>query len=284
MIVDSHQHFWDLDQVDYPWLTADFGPIFRTFTPEELEPQLAAAGIDRTVLVQAANSFEDTDSMLAHAEAHEWIGAVVGWVPLEEPVAAARALDERYLANRWFRGIRHLNHNEADPDWLVRPAVLEGLRVLQERRLVYEVVSVHPLHLLHVPTLARTCPELTIVIDHLAKPPISSGDYDAWKADLRTAAEHPNVHAKISGLNTAADWQSWSGEDLVEPIGFAIEVFGIERLLFGSDWPVAILAGDYAKVWAETSHALDRLGVNGAERAAILGHNAAALYSLEGAS
>jgi L-fuconolactonase len=280
MIVDSHQHFWDLDEVAYPWLVPDYGPIYRTFTPAELEPQLRAAGVERTVLVQAANSFEDTDSMLRHAARHEWIGAVVGWVPLEDHRAAAQALDERYLADPKFKGIRHLNHEEADPDWLVRPAVIDGLRVLEERGLVYEVVSVHPLHLGHVPTLAQACPGLAIVIDHLAKPPIVRRDYAAWKADLRAAAALPNVHAKISGLNTAADWQSWTAADLEEPVGFALEVFGPKRLLFGSDWPVAILAGDYARVWRETNAVLDRLGVSGPDRDAILGDNAASLYSI----
>lgn len=280
MIVDSHQHLWDLDKVEYPWLVPEYGPIYRTFTPAELEPQLAAAGIDRTVLVQSANSYADTDSMLAHSAEHDWIGAVVGWVPLEDAAEAARVLDSRYLANPWFKGVRHLNHEEADPDWLVQPAVIDGLKVLQERGLVYEVVSVHPLHLTHVPTLARACPDLAIVVDHLAKPPIVSGDYDAWKVDLRAAAEHPNVHAKVSGLNTAADWERWSAADLEEPVGFALEVFGAQRLLFGSDWPVAILAGDYARVWHETNVVLDRLALSDVDRLAILGGNAASLYAI----
>ena len=281
MIVDSHQHFWDLDEVEYPWLVPDYGPIYRTFKPDELEPQMAAAGVDRTVLVQSANSFEDTDSMLRHAGRYDWIGAVVGWVPLEDAAATAQALD-KYLRNPFFKGIRHLNHEEADPDWLVRPAVIDGLRVLEERRVPYDVIAVYPLHLGHVPTLAQACPGLPMVIDHLAKPPIASGDYEGWKAGMSAAAEHPNVCAKVSGLNTAADWESWTGADLVESIGFALEVFGPDRLMFGSDWPVAILAGDYAKVWAETRIALDELGVQGAERAAILGGNAARFYDIEG--
>jgi L-fucono-1,5-lactonase len=280
MIVDSHQHFWNLDEVEYDWLVPSYGPIYRTFEPDELEPQLRAAGVDRTVLVQAACSFEDTDSMLAHAAAREWIGAVVGWVPLVDHAATERAL-EHYLANPWFKGVRHLNHDEADPDWLVRADVIDGLRVLEERGLPFEVIAVYPLHLGHVPTLARACPRLTMVIDHLAKPPIASGEYDSWKADLAAAAEFPNVHAKISGLNTAADWEAWSASDLVEPIGHALEVFGAERLLFGSDWPVALLAGDYATVWHETNKALDELGVEGAARAAIMGGNAATIYGIE---
>jgi L-fuconolactonase len=145
---------------------------------------------------------------------------------------------------------------------------------------VYEVVAVHPLHLGHVPTLARALPGLRIVVDHLAKPPIKGGDLEAWKVDLAAAAAHPNVMAKVSGLNTAADWESWTADDLVAPIGHALDVFGSERLMFGSDWPVAILAGDYAKVWTETNRALDALGVSGSERAAILGDNAASLYAI----
>lgn len=281
MIVDSHQHFWDLEAVEYPWLVPDFGPIYRTFRPDELEPQLAAAGVDRTVLVQAANSFEDTASMLRHAERHEWIAAVVGWVPLEDAEATSRALD-KYLVHPYFKGVRHLNHEEADPDWLVRPAVIDGLKVLEERRVPYDVVAVYPAHLGHVPTLAQACPGLPIVIDHLAKPPIASGDYDAWKVDMRAAAEHPNVNAKISGLNTAADWEGWTGADLIESIGFALEVFGAERLMFGSDWPVAILAGDYAKVWAETNAALEELEVTDEDRASILGGTATRFYDLQG--
>ena len=280
MIVDSHQHFWDLEEVEYPWLVPAYGPIYRTFAPAELAPQLAAAGIDRTVLVQAANSYADTDAMLAQAAEHDWSGAVVGWLPLEDVREAAQMLDSRYAADPWLKGVRHLNHEEADPDWLVRPAVIDGLKLLQERGLVYEVVAVHPLHLGHVPTLARACPHLTIVIDHLAKPPIASGHYDAWKVDLRAAAEQPNVHAKISGLNTAADWASWDAADLEEPVGFALEVFGAQRLLFGSDWPVAILAGDYARVWQETNAVLDRLAVSDADGVAILGGNAASLYAI----
>ena len=284
MIVDSHQHFWDLEEVAYPWLVPAYGPIYRTFTPAELEPQLAAAGIDRTVLVQSANSLEDTDSMLRHAAAHAWIGAVVGWVPLEEAAVAARTLDEAYLTNPWFKGVRHLNHTEEDPDWLVRPAVIDGLKVLQERGLVFEAVAVFPLHLSHIPSLASACPDLTIVIDHLAKPPIASGEYEGWKTELRAAAERPNVHAKISGLNTAADWQTWTAADLRASVGFALDVFGPKRLMFGSDWPVAILAGDYARVWRETNVVLDDLGVRGADRAAILGDNAATLYTIGASS
>lgn len=285
MIVDCHQHFWDLDKVEYSWLIPAYGPIYRTFTPAELEPQLRAAGVDRTVLVQSANNLPDTDAMLAQATEHDWIGAVVGWVPLEDAKEAARKLDEEYLLHPKFKGMRHLNHDEADPDWLVRPTVLAGLKELQARKLVYEVVAVYPLHLGHVPTLAAALPDLTIVVDHLAKPPIASGDLSAWKTDLRAAAAFPNVLAKVSGLNTTTkDAERWNGGDLLEAIGFAIEVFGIDRLMVGSDWPVAILAGDYQKVWTETRRVFERLGLSPAERRAIEGGNAERVYGIGGAA
>ena len=280
MIVDSHQHFWDPEQVYYAWLLPAYGPIYRTFEPAELEPQLRDAGVERTVLVHSADNFEDTAAMLAQAAAHDWIGAVVGWVPLYAHKLAERKLDE-LEANPWFKGVRHLNHEEADPDWLVRPEVIDGLKILEERGLTFDVIAVHPLHLKHVPTLAEACPNLKMVIDHMAKPPIASGEYDAWKTEMSAAAEHPKVFAKVSGLNTAAEWETWTGADLVESVGHALAVFGAERLMFGSDWPVALLAGDYAKVWNETDAALDSLGVGDAERGAILGGTAAAFYRIE---
>lgn len=279
MIVDGHQHLWDLDRVAYPWLIPAYGPIYRSFHPAELEPQLRATGVDRTVLVQSANSFEDTDAMLAQAEAHDWIGAVVGWVPLEDPRAVAAALDERYRGRTAFRGVRHLNHEEVDPDWLVRPAVLAGIRELQTRGVVYEVVAVYPLHLAHVPTLAAAFADLRIVVDHLAKPPVGTDDLDAWERDLRRAAAHPNVSAKVSGLSTDG---SWSQEDITRVVGVAVDAFGPTRLMFGSDWPVAILGGDYSSVWTHTTRALDDLGISGADRDAILGGTAAALYDIGG--
>jgi L-fuconolactonase len=147
------------------------------------------------------------------------------------------------------------------------------------------VVAVWPLHLGHVPALATALPDLTIIVDHLAKPPIASGDLGAWKESLRAAAAHPNVLAKVSGLNTTtADFERWTGGDLLDAIGFAIEVFGVDRLMVGSDWPVAILAGDYAKVWEETRRVFMRLGLSPAERAAIEGGTAARVYGIGGAA
>jgi L-fuconolactonase len=277
--IDAHQHFWNLETTDYSWLTPALGPIYRTFEPAELKPQLDAAGIAGTVLVQAANSFEDTDSMLRLADTYSWISAVIGWAPLLEPAHAATALDH-YGQHPKFRGIRHLIHDEPDPDWVVQALVLDGLREVERRGLIFEVVAVFPNHLRHVPKLAAACPNLTLVIDHLAKPPIMAGRFEPWASQLAEAARFPNVHAKISGLNTAADPSGWSAADLKPYIDHAIACFGADRLMFGSDWPVCLLAGDYAKVWRETNAALE--GRSSAEIDAIRGGTAARVYGING--
>lgn len=275
--IDTHQHFWNLDRVDYPWLGPQLGPIYRNFEPADLEPELQAAGIEQTVVVQAANSYADTDSMLEHADVHPWIGGVIGWAPLLEPDEAARALD-RYRRHPRFRGIRHLIHDEPDPDWIMQERVVEGLGALAERDLIFEVVAVFPNHLRHVPTLAEKLPSLRMIIDHLAKPPIKERSMEPWASQMAAAASYPNVYAKVSGLNTAADPDAWSAADLKPYVDLVIERFGVDRLMFGSDWPVCLLAGDYQKVWTETNRALE--GCSEAEKDALLGGTAARVYNI----
>jgi len=277
MKIDAHQHVWNLSLVEYPWLTPAAGPIYRTFEPPELAPQLAAAGIDRTILVQSANSYADTEYMLAQADRYDWIGAVIGWAPLLEPEEIETALD-RFARHPVFRGVRHLIHDEPDPDWVVQERVIEGLKVLAAHDMIFEVVAVFPNHLVHVPTLAERVPDLMIVIDHLAKPPIKGGTMEPWATQMAAAARYPNVYAKVSGLNTAADWATWQAADLMPFIDRTVELFGVERLMFGSDWPVCTLAGDYAAVWRETNAALDHFTAE--ERAAILGGTARRLYTI----
>jgi L-fuconolactonase len=276
-VVDAHQHLWNLERVEYPWLTAEYGPIFRTFEESELEPQLAAAGVDRTVIVQSADSAADTDFMFEVADRWARIAGIVGWVPLGRPEDAATELDRRCGDPR-FVGVRHLIHTEPDPDWLLREPVLEGLGLLAQRGLTFDVVAVLPRHLEHVTTLAERYPSLRFVIDHLAKPPIMQQGWQPWSELLERAAAHPNVFAKLSGLNTAADPQTWTAADLQPYVDRALELFGPSRLMYGGDWPVAILAGDYAKVWSETTSVLSQL--DQADRDLILGGTATDFYRL----
>lgn len=281
-IIDAHQHFWNLDRVSYPWLTEAGGPICRNFEPPELVPQLAAAGVDATVVVQAMDSPQDTGYMLEQAARYPFIAGVVGWVPLDRPDEAAAALD-RYLdhdhetAAARLTGVRHLIHEEPDPGWLLRDTVIEGLRVLAERDVSFDVVAM-PAHLRHVPVLAERVPGLRMVIDHLGKPPIASGEWEPWASLLRSAAECPGVCAKISGLGTEANRETWTAADLQRYVDHALDVFGADRLMFGSDWPVSVLAGGYAKVWRETGKVL--AGLSAEDRAAIYGGTAQRFYGL----
>lgn len=276
-VIDAHQHLWNLNRVEYPWLDQNMGPVFRTIEEPELEPQLAAAGVDRTVIVQSADSAADTDYMTEVADRWPRIAGIVGWVPLDRPEEADKELDRR-TADPRFVGVRHLIHTEADPDWVVRPQVQEGLGLLAERALAFDVVAVLPRHLEHVPVLAERHPSLRLVIDHLAKPPIREGGWEPWATLLRRAAAYPTVYAKVSGLNTAAEPETWSASDLRRYVDHALDCFGPDRLMYGGDWPIATLAGDYAKVWRETNAVLAGLGQ--ADRDRILGGTAADFYRL----
>lgn len=274
--IDTHQHFWNLNEVEYPWLVPEYGPIYATFTPADLEPQIKAAGIDKTIVVQSANSYEDTAYMLLASDLYDWIGGVVGWVNLLDPAETEKRIT-MYSGHPKFRGIRHLIHTEPDPNWVVQDVVIESLKVLAAHRMIFEVVAVFPNHLEHVPALAERVPDLTLVIDHLAKPPIAKREMGLWAEQFKAASTYPNVYAKVSGLNTAAE-PEWTADSLKPYIDYAIDCFGADRLMFGSDWPVAILAGDYHKVWTETNRAL--AGRGQAEIDAILGGTAARVYRI----
>jgi len=271
--IDTHQHYWKLSEVEYPWLIPDYGAIYDTFTPEQLVPQLKAAGVDKTVVVQSANSYEDTASMLVKADYNDWIGAVVGWVNLLNPEEASRRL-EMYTRDPRFVGIRHLIHTEPDGDWVIQEVVIESLKVLAVHRLTFDVVAVFPNHLKHIPTLAERVPELKMVIDHLAKPPIGQTE-SPWFDQMKAAAQAPNVYAKLSGQFDNPDW---TVEDVRPYVDFAFEQFGADRIMFGSDWPVCVLGGSYGSVWANTQTLI--AGLSAAERDAVLGGNAIKFYNI----
>ena len=281
MIVDAHHHFWNLEREAMPWMTAEHGVIRRTFQPADLEPLLERAGVSRTVLVQAACSDSDTDSMFEHAARHEWIGGVIAWVDLRSPARTLERLDELMLRPK-LRGIRHLIHDEPDPHWILREDVLASLALLEQRRLILELPCVYPRHLGDVPELATRFPDLTIVIDHLGKPPLGSDAMARWADVLRAAAAHGNALAKVSGLNTALAASDWDAGDLVEAVGVALDAFGPSRLMCGSDWPVALLNGDYERVWRETVRVISDCAPEYAEQ--LLSQTALRVYDLDRAS
>jgi len=275
--VDSHIHLWDLRHTPQPWMTDEHAAIARPFGPADIAPLLERNGIDSVIVVQGACLDSDTDYLLEESARTGWIGALTAWVSLEDPDRATRRLDQLERSPK-LRAIRHLSHNEPD-HWLLRAPVLESIAILDERDLILEVPVVFPRHFDDITSLAERFPRLRIVIDHLGKPPIGTPQMARWASDLRNTAEHPNVHAKISGLNTALNRARWSAEDLRPAVEIALDHFGPERLMCGSDWPVALLNGDYDHVWQTTNEVVASLAPNASTL--LLGENAHRLYQLQ---
>jgi L-fuconolactonase len=237
----------------------------------DLLPQLAATGVDRLVLVQAADDDGDTDTMLAEADAHPEVVGVVAWVPLDDRDRAAARLDLLARHGR-LGGIRSLIHDRADPDWILSPAADAGLGLVAEAGLAFDYVTAGPAALAHLPSIGRRHPDLRIVVDHLGKPPVG-GDLTVWEGLLRRAAENPHVVAKVSGLDPARP------EALRPVLDVALDAFGPERLMYGGDWPVSDLVGGYAAWWGAVRPLLDELTET--ERTAILEGTAIRAYRIE---
>ncbi len=283
LVVDAHQHFWTYGTYQTSWMDMPpyagdpaYEALRRSFQPDDLRPELEAAGVQCTVAIEAADALAENEALLANARAHDWIAGVVGWAPLADPGALEGALDA-HAREAALVGIRHLVNVEPDPDWIIRLDVLRGLQVLAARNLTFDYVGILPRHLEHVPVVARRVPDLRIAIDHLGKPPVAASEFERWRSLLARAARLPNVFAKVSGLDTGSAGD-WTAGDIAPAIDGALELFGPERLMFGSDWPVANLRGGYGKVWRETNRALARLSAD--ERARILGGTAIAFYRL----
>ena len=275
-IVDSHQHFWQVGRFDYPWMSSDVEVLYRDYLPPALEPILKQNGVAQTVLVQASNSVEETRWMLKLADDYPFIAGVVGWVDLMSDEATRHQLEE-LTAHPKFKGVRHLVESEPSDDWLSQPQVLSGLRQLSRYGISYDLL-VHTRHLKHVKTVAENCPELRLVIDHMAKPPVAGGEMDEWKREIREAANFPNIFCKLSGLVTEANWSEWQTEDLRPFVDYALEIFGPGRLMYGSDYPVCLLAASYERVLESFDSLLTALDDD--DKSRIFGKNATQFYRL----
>ena len=276
--IDAHHHLIDPARTEYPWLTPDLAAIDRRFGPEDLEPELAASGIEHTILVQTISSLEETREFLATAAMVPFIAGVVGWVDLTDPsVADVIARLRAEPGGDGVVGVRHQVHDEPDPDWLSRPDVRRGLRAVDAAGLTYDLL-VRSRELPAALAVARDLPGLRFVIDHMAKPPIRSGAIEPWAALLRPFAELANVWCKLSGLVTEADAVAWRVDDLAPFADVALAIFGPTRLMFGSDWPVCLLAASYAEVVGAARELTDRL--SRAEREAVFGGAAESAYRL----
>jgi L-fuconolactonase len=275
-IIDSHLHLWNLDGGGYPWLTPESGVLYANFEPAHAEVELRRSGVDGAVLVQADDTEADTEAMLRVADENDWVVGVVGWIALIDPATAERQLD-RWQRHPRFCGVRHLVHDDPRDDFLELPAVRESLALLAERGVSFDVPNAWPRHLGAVTALASALPDLTVVIDHLAKPPRGRDDFADWRAEFERAAERPNTVAKLSGLREPG--VDYSVDALREVWDIALDSFGPERLLWGSDWPITVPHGGYGPTYGVLATLISELSEW--EREAVLGDTATAVYALQ---
>jgi L-fuconolactonase len=275
-VIDAHHHLWDPSRREYPWMAGEaLDPVRRPYTVDDLRAVTKAAGVHATVLVQTVASEEETAEFLATAVAEPVIAGVVGWVDLAAPDVADRLAE---LASQGpLAGIRHQVENEPDDDWLLRPEIMAGLSRVASAGLAYDLL-VRPAQLPAATEVALRLPELRLVLDHAAKPPIAAGGWEPWASGVAALAARENVVCKLSGLVTEADWTAWEVGHLRRYTDHVLEVFGPERLLFGSDWPVCELAASY-EVVLDAAVALTG-SLSDAERLAVFEHNACRTYGL----
>lgn len=275
MKLDSHQHFWKYDAAQYPWIAPD-SPLHRDWLPPDLNALLAAAHLDGCIAVQARQSLEESRWLLELAEHHAIIRGVVGWVDLR---AANVARDLAMLApHPKFRGVRHVVQDEPDDAFLLQPDFLRGIALLPEFGLTYDLL-IYPRQLPAAIELARRFPAQPFVLDHIAKPPIRSGALSPWREEIRELASLPNVFCKVSGMVTEADHSGWKSSDFTPYLEVVFKAFGEDRLMFGSDWPVCLLASTYQDAFALADEATR--GFSPAARAKFFGGNAARFYGVK---
>jgi L-fucono-1,5-lactonase len=276
--VDAHHHLWDLTVRDQEWITVpDMAAIRRPFAVEDLAA--AATGVDRTVVVQTLAVPGETPELLAIASSNDLVSGVVGWVDLTaESVADDLAALRSGPDGSRLRGIRHLVQGEPDPRWLCRDDARRGLQAVADAGLVYDLLTV-PVQLPAAIETVAALPEATFVLDHLSKPLIAEHTMEPWESDVRKLASYPNVSCKLSGMVTEADWKAWTLDDLRPYADVVLEAFGPDRLMFGSDWPVCLLAASYADV-VQAAEELTA-GLSADERTAVFGGTAIRVYQLD---
>jgi L-fuconolactonase len=275
MRIDAHQHFWDIGRLNYSWMPSEPSPLRRNYLPSDLKPILDTHRFDGSVVVQAHHSLNETRWLLQLARENDFVKGVVAWADLTDP-DLGKTLDE-LQRDPYFKGVRHLVHDEPDPRWLLRPDVLAGLAELERRGIPYDLL-LRPIHLPLVEVLAEKFPALRMVIDHIAKPSISTGEYDNWARMMEAVFQLTNVCCKLSGMITEANWQTWSASDLRPYVTFVLQGFGPGRVMYGSDWPVCLLAGTWKQVLAACTQAMGPQPVEVREQ--ILGGAAAQFYGL----
>ena len=272
--LDSHQHFWKFDPIRDNWITEEMEVIRHDFLPSDLKPLLDANGIQACVAVQADQSEAETDFLLGLAEEHQFIRGVVGWVDL-----CSADIHERlghYSQFPKLKGFRHILQAEA-LEFILRPEFQRGIAALQPYRFTYDIL-IYPKHLPQSLKLVQAHPNQLFLIDHLAKPDIKNGRFEGWNAELKVMAAYSNVNCKLSGMITEANLKAWTKEDIFPYMDIAFEAFGVDRLMFGSDWPVCKLAGEYDAVCGLVEEYLSKLSTR--EQELVWGKNAEHFYNL----
>ncbi len=238
-ILDTHHHLWKIDRGDYSWMSPDLTVLYRDYLPDDLVPLLRQAGVTKTILVQAADTEAETDFMLGLAEATPWIHGVCGWLDMDSDAFPERLA--HYRQNPYFKSFRPMLQDLGDPDWILRPRVLKNLAHVAETGTAFEVLTRLP-QLPHAVEAIKRTPGLKAVVNHISKPDIASGTMGPWATQIAELRDFPNIFCKISGLVTEADPDTWTPEDLRPYVAHILDVFGPDRVMFGSDWPVALLA------------------------------------------
>jgi L-fuconolactonase len=276
MIIDSHQHFWHYDAARDSWITDEMAVLKRDFLPADLQQEFAANGIEGSVVVQAAQSEEETGCLLELAQQHAFVKGVVGWCDLRD--AKLRERLEYFSQFEKLCGFRHVVQSEPDDNFLLRPDFLRGIALLQEFNFTYDIL-IYPKQLPAAIRFVEKFPEQPFVLDHLAKPFIKDRIIEPWAAQIRELAQHTQLYCKVSGMVTEADWQNWQNDNFKAYLDVVFEAFGADRIMFGSDWPVCLLAADYRQVKdilsAYTNH------FSSLERVKIFSLNARRFYKLK---
>ena len=275
MRIDAHQHFWKYSASAYSWIDDGMSRIQNDFLPQDLEPVLKKHKIDGCVAVQAQQNEEETQFLLGLARQHPFIKGVVGWIDLQVDDLEAKL--SRYKDFPLLKGFRHSLQDEADPAFILQPRFQKGLRLLHEYDFIYDLLIKPPQFQATIKAL-ESYNEMPMVLDHMAKPHIKSGDIKSWRKDIFTLAKHEKVMCKISGMVTEADWNQWKYEDLEPYLNTVLEAFGSDRLMFGSDWPVCLLAAEYEQVISVVEKFISKLSE--AEQTGIMGENAVKFYKL----
>lgn len=275
MVIDSHQHFWIYEAEKHAWIDDDMKVIRKNFLPEDLKIVYQENNIDGCVAVQADQTLTETDFLLDLAEKNDFIKGVVGWVDLR-----ASNIDEvlkQYNKFPKLKGFRHVVQGEADHNFMLRPDFLNGIAALEKYNFTYDIL-IFPHQLGAALELARRFPNQKFVIDHIAKPYLKDGFYDGWATLMKAIGEHKNVYCKLSGMTTEADYNNWTPEQIEPYMQLVLETFGANRILFGSDWPVCLVAGNYTKTKELVTNFIAKLSSE--EQAAIMGGNAMQFYNL----